>query len=189
MPNSSKDRFSFHLEAESAPDSRAVEDEPFRIALLGDFSGRSQRPPVGARKPILIDRDNFDEVIEGLGVGVDLPGGRLSIGSLDHFHPDHIYARHPAFKDLGQNRARLDNPETFPEAARELLGEKTAPVSIPPGGLLNWIAGESDSSAASAPPSDDLQDFINDAMRSSLVARQDPRAQHMICQAMKLHRA
>jgi len=180
MPNPSKDRVSFHLEAESAPDFRAVEDEPFRIALLGDFSGRSQRPPIGARKPIPIDRDNFDEVIEGLGVGVDLPGGRLSIGSLDHFHPDHIYGRHPAFKDLGQNRARLDNPETFPEAARELLGEKTAPVPIPPGGLLNWIAGESDSSAASAPARDDLQDFINDAMRSSLVARQDPRAPHMI---------
>ncbi|MEO8130884.1 MAG: type VI secretion system contractile sheath small subunit, partial [Bryobacteraceae bacterium] len=97
MPNLSKDRVAFHIEAESASDFRAVEeDEPFRIALLGDFKGASDRAPVASRKPILIDRDNFEEILAKLDVTIDLPTGKLRIGSLDHFHPDHIYATYPA---------------------------------------------------------------------------------------------
>src|SRR6266851_5685618 len=101
MPNFSRDRISFNIEAESASDFGAVqEDEPFRIALLGDFSGRSERAPVAARKPILVDRDNFDEILGKLQATVDLPAGRLRIDNLDHFHPDHIYASYSAFNDF-----------------------------------------------------------------------------------------
>src|SRR3954452_6499284 len=173
MPNFSRDRISFNIEAESASDFRSVdEDEPFRIALLGDFSGRSERVPVAARKPLLVDRDNFDEVLAGLQVTVDLPTGKLQVGNLDHFHPDHIYGSYSAFQEFRETRAKLDDPETFAEAARDLLGDNPAPISAPPGGLLDWIAGEAGTAVKPARPANDLQDFIDNAMRSHTVAKQ-----------------
>ena len=48
-------------------DSSALpnEDTPFRIAVLGDFSGRPSRglaeTGLANRRTLLIDRDNFDE--------------------------------------------------------------------------------------------------------------------------------
>src|SRR6185295_10818534 len=158
MPNLSRDRVSFNIEAESVSDFRAIEeDEPFRIALLGDFSGNSERVPVTARTPLLVDRDNFDEVLTELGVTVDLPTGWLQIRSLDHFHPDHIYTNYSAFKEFRETRARLCDPDTFTEAARELLGEKPAEIPAHPGGLLDLIAGETGTTAKAARPANDLQ--------------------------------
>ena len=48
---------------------------PFRIAVLGDFSGRAHRgtiEPLADRKPIRVDRDNLDQVMERFGVEVRL---------------------------------------------------------------------------------------------------------------------
>ena len=179
MPNFSRDRISFNIEAESATDFRAVEEDEPR---LGDFSGRSDRAPVSARKPILADRDNFDEILGKLEVTVDLPTGRIRIGNLDHFHPDHVYASYSAFGDFREIRAKLGDPDTFAEAARELLGEKPAPMPTSSGGLLDLIAGETGTAAPAARPANALQDFIDDAMRSHLVAKQDPRAPELIRQ-------
>lgn len=183
MPNFPKDRIGFHIEAESASDFCAVqEDEPFRIALLGDFSGRSERAPVPARKPIVIDRDNFDQILHKLEVTVELPTGRLRIGNLDHFHPDHLYSTYPAFREFRETRAKLGDPDTFAEAARDLLGEKPAPIAAPSGGLLDLIVGEGGAAAKPARPAGDLQDFIDNAMRPHLAAKQDPRAPELIRQ-------
>ena len=64
------------------PDS----DTPFRILLMGDFSGRAGRgicdPSLRGRRPILVDRDNFDQVMEKLRV--ELPSVRFA--GLDDFH-------------------------------------------------------------------------------------------------------
>jgi type VI secretion system protein ImpC len=181
MPNFPKDRVSFNLEAESASDFHAVdEDEPFRIALLGDFTGHGERPPIADRQPILIDRDNFDEVFAELRVTVNLPTERLRIGEMDHFHPDHIYSHCSTFGEFRDMRAKLADPDTFAEAARDLLGEKPAPMPVHSDGLLDLIVGESGTAVKPARSSNDLQDFIDDAMRPHLEARQDPRASELI---------
>ena len=183
MPRSSKDRVEFHLEAESARSPRVIEeDEPFRIALAGDFGGRRQR----VRHPILIDRDNFEEVLESLDVQIDLPGGRLHVTSLDHFHPDHLYATHPAFHEMRETRARLNDPATSAQAARELAGEQHVrqPIPMPPtsGSLLDLIAGAGGTAAQPAQPTGDLQEFIDRAMRPYLEPRPDSRASELIGQ-------
>ena len=46
---------------------RPEEDSPFRVAILGDFSGRANRratpqAKLRDRKPIAVDLDNFDDV-------------------------------------------------------------------------------------------------------------------------------
>ena len=44
-------------------------ETPFRILIMGDFSGRSNRSIIesgsalASRRPILVDRDNFDAVL------------------------------------------------------------------------------------------------------------------------------
>lgn len=179
-----KDRVGFEIEASPAPDRvRTDEEEPFRIALLADFSGRSQRPPLEARKSVLIDRDNFDEVLEKLGAGVELPAGRIAMRDLEDFHPDSIYRTHPLFRQLRAAREKLANPETFAEAARDLMGEAPAPVPAPGGGnLLGQILGEAATAVSRAKPVDDLQRLIREAVRPHLVAREDPQAPELIRQ-------
>src|SRR5450755_4873833 len=85
------------------------QDAPFRIAILGDFSGRANRraapePRLHGRKPIALDIDNFDAVLEGLGAGLELPGPdapvRLKFDSLDDFHPDALYQKVALFEEL-----------------------------------------------------------------------------------------
>ncbi|TVP97571.1 MAG: hypothetical protein EA381_14625 [Planctomycetaceae bacterium] len=109
---------------------------PFRIALVGDFSGRALTGTVGSsdelakRKPLRVDVDNLDDVIERLGIKIPLPldGGaeaqtvELEIGSLDDFHPDELYDKLELFEELASLRDRLRNDRTFKSAAAEVRG-------------------------------------------------------------------
>ena len=115
-----------------ADDARELSPPTFRLALLGDFSGRRNRGLSDAatlkdRPVIEIDRDNFDQVMEKLAVELRLAaaGGQsltLRFGELDHFHPDHLVETLDLFGELRELRRRLLNPTTFAEAAAQLGG-------------------------------------------------------------------
>jgi type VI secretion system protein ImpC len=120
-----------HLTASSDRSEGTPSSEvPFRIAILGDFSGQAGRENPRTRpaklRPILIDRDNFEEVLQKLGVEAHLQLGTsrqrliLRIQSLDDFHPDQILARVPLFGQLHETRKKLSRPATFAEAAAEV---------------------------------------------------------------------
>ncbi len=79
---------------------------PFRIVVLGDFSGRpaAERGPLGERRPVRVDIDNLDAVfaqmsptalIAGLQdkLGIQL---RITLETLDEFSADAVLARVPA---------------------------------------------------------------------------------------------
>ena len=120
--------------------------EQFRLAILGDFSGRalSGQLETGAdlakRKPISVDVDNLDDVLARKGIKLMLPVGagggavEISIGSMDDFHPDQLYDNVEVFSGLGGLRSRLKTNSTFAKAAQEVqswLGTKVedaAPV-------------------------------------------------------------
>ena len=100
------------------------EDTPFRIAVLGDFSGRASRGIVetgrdlAQRSPLLIDRDNFDEVMEKLEVEIHLPvAGSVHFKELEDFHPDQLQSRLPMFSNLRKvaSEVSLTTPQTEPE--------------------------------------------------------------------------
>lgn len=101
---------------------------PFRIAILGDFSGRanhSRLEPLAGRKAILIDRDNFDQVLAKMSPALELaaaggPRLALAFSDLDDFHPDRLFERLPIFAKLRETRQRLADPATFKSAAAEL---------------------------------------------------------------------
>ena len=99
------------------------EDAPFYLLLMGDWSGKRS----DLKRPVFIDRDNFEDVMRKLNVGLtlDLQGNgedlvNLKFEELDDFHPDKIFHQVSLFNDLRGTRQRLMNENTFETAAREV---------------------------------------------------------------------
>jgi hypothetical protein len=94
------------------------QDTPFRIALLGDFTGRGNRGAIetgralAARRPVRVDRDDMDDAIGRLSPELLLPvrggseSGLVRFSELDDFHPDRLYDRLPRFRALRETRER-----------------------------------------------------------------------------------
>jgi len=104
-----------------------VEAPPFRVLVLGDWSGSAEKRELASRRPIEIDRDNFDAVMNKIGASLelDLQGDgsnplTLSFSELEDFHPDRIFDQVPLFSELRDVRRRLKSEDTFFEAAREV---------------------------------------------------------------------
>src|SRR5216684_93828 len=118
--------------AEPDPIDPPDEDTPFRILVMGDFSGRASRgiregSRLGLRRPLLVDRDNVEAILAKLAVEIWLKQNdphaaavAVSFDEMDDFHPDRLYARIPVFAKLREMREQLEDPATFRQAAREL---------------------------------------------------------------------
>lgn len=126
---------------EEGSSGRPSPETPFRIAVIGDFGGRTSRAvcdpkSLGGRRPHLIDRDNFDEVLAKLHVELHIPSGDSSplvfhFSELDDFHPDHLL-QNSAFQQLKALRARLEDPQHFLAVAEEVgLLQPKAAASVP----------------------------------------------------------
>jgi type VI secretion system protein ImpC len=133
------DRHSFgeiHLDVTAGRERVQAQSEsetPFRIALLGDFSGRENRKLIeigealANRRPTLIDRDNYDSVLAKMSPCLELLLGgdfgyptTLKFTDLDEFHPDSLFRHVQFFQKLRDTREKLSDPKTFAETAGEL---------------------------------------------------------------------
>jgi type VI secretion system protein ImpC len=119
------------------PDAEpAAPGQPFRILLLGDFSGGSNPQPLAQRPARRIDIDNFDAELARMApaIGATVDGEPITVQprELDDFHPDQLYQKSHAFTDLRAQRERLRNPATFAQAAQELTGLPHAPAAAGP---------------------------------------------------------
>jgi type VI secretion system protein ImpC len=153
--------FAFGPKGSAKPAARRVEpDEPFRLLLIGDFSGRgaSTRDPAVPleRRPVLrVDIDNVDQVLARLAPSLQLasvkqgvshePPVELSFAAIEDFHPDWLLGRLELFRHLRELRSRLQDPERFAQAAAEL----NLPLPTPGAGASPPASG---AGAASAPP-------------------------------------
>jgi type VI secretion system protein ImpC len=114
----------------------------FRLALLGDFSGRANAglaetgEALARRKPIKVDVDNLDDVLARmkLALNLSLDGGEgtvaVPVASMDDFHPDQIVENVELFGELRTLRRNLGNKAGFDRAAKEVLswsGEDALP--------------------------------------------------------------
>ncbi len=141
------DKFSFgkiQFDVSIAPSGAAKRrdpEAPFNLAVVGDFSGRSQRgvaEPVGPRRIWRVDCDNFDEVMGKLGARLGLwlsqkagDAIELPFQSIEDFHPDRLLKQAAPLADLLERRKRLLNPSTRAAAAAELqavLASKAGPA-------------------------------------------------------------
>jgi type VI secretion system protein ImpC len=118
-------------------------DTPFRIAILGDFSGRENRclietgDALANRQPVVIDRDNFDSVFAKIAPRLEIRLGgddghpiSLKFTDLEDFHPDNLFRKIPMFQKLRETREKLNDAKTFAQTAGE-LGIRTSTPSNP----------------------------------------------------------
>ena len=126
----------------STGEGKRVEGEPFRVLLMGDFSGRRQRgtvEPLIGRKIAPLDVDNWEGVLASLGPSVTVPAGQggaqitIDPEEIDDFHPDVMFEKLEVFKALRSLRARLTDSSTFAEASGEVrLWAGAAPAEAAP---------------------------------------------------------
>jgi len=124
------DRFPLHFDWLPATAARAQSDEPMRILLMGDFSGRQaagDSQAIADRALLALDVDTFDSVMARLQPRLQLPvdaapGTETTIifTSLEDFHPDTLYQRLPLLQTLRQLREQLLDPATRSQAAAAL---------------------------------------------------------------------
>jgi type VI secretion system protein ImpC len=141
-------KYSLNLGAlkSTLPARAAGGKDVFRLAVLGDFSGRASGgqlatgAELGKRKPIAVDVDNLDDVLRKLNVKLTLPIGaeggavEIPIQSMDDFHPDQLYDNVEVFSGLSGLRQRLKTTSTFAKAAQEVqswLGAKAEETPPP----------------------------------------------------------
>lgn len=181
-------------------------EEPFQIALLGDFSGRANRglrdTRLSLRHPILIDRDNFDQVLARLGVELRLPvggaeGQQLAIRfrELDDFQPDRLFERLELFQALRRTRNELLDPATYQRAAEALRApeppqppspppERAAPVSLDDLLQQNVQATESRAPGAGAarPLRDEWSQLLHDIVAPHVVPGAPPEQARLVAE-------
>jgi type VI secretion system protein ImpC len=183
---------------------------PFRILVLGDFSGRTNRgaAPSGNewanQRPIRVDRDNFDAVMAKLGIGLTLsvPGKAVPLASirfsgLEDFHPDRLYERLDVFQALKDTRKSLEDPATFAAVAGVLKGARSHADATAPsfksenaavgntgsvsGDLLDQIISQPPQEQENASaPPSEWRSFLQDIVSPHLVSGPYPRQVEMM---------
>jgi type VI secretion system protein ImpC len=102
---------------------------PFRIVVLGDFSGRppARRQALAERRPVRIDIDNFESVFARLAPFAEIAGLedetgrplRIELETMDDFGADAVLARLPAV-------ARPAAPASAPPASANAVADEDA---------------------------------------------------------------
>ncbi|MDR1081100.1 MAG: type VI secretion system contractile sheath small subunit [Deltaproteobacteria bacterium] len=101
-------------------DQKAEVELPNKVLVVGDFTGKADDRQVEDRAPISVDKDNFDDVLKGQALSIDLSvDNRLSeepeakmavhldISSLKDFTPDAVAEAVPELKQLLELREAL----------------------------------------------------------------------------------
>lgn len=108
----------YQVETEGA---EVLRELPFVVGILGDFSGdpTQQLRPLGERKFIQIDRDNFNEVMARMTPGLNIrvsnklanDGSEMAVAlkfnALEDFEPARVAEQVPALKALLETRNKL----------------------------------------------------------------------------------
>jgi type VI secretion system protein ImpB len=127
-------------------DRQAEVELPLKMLFVGDYTGRADERPVEDRKPINIDKDNFQQVLAEHNLGLDLAvpntltgeaGAELSVKlkfkKLSDFAPDGVAAQVPEIRTLVELREALTalkgplgNVPAFRKKIQAVLGDSTA---------------------------------------------------------------
>ena len=133
----------------STGDAKEEVELPLKILALGDFRGHDDTRPVEERKPINVDKDNFDEVLREHAVSVDLSvpnrldasggelGVHLALRTMKDFEPESIARAVPELAQLLALREQLTalkgplgNVPAFRKKLAALLDDASARASL-----------------------------------------------------------
>jgi type VI secretion system protein ImpC len=189
---------SAHLDVSPGTEKRLEtpsSDTPFRILLLGDFSGRGNRraatePRLGGRKAIAIDLDNYEDALARLRAQIEIPGPdgpiRLQFESLDDFHPEALYEHVALFRELrAQQDVLLSSPAPPPPRRPTPAAAPSDPVPgiLGSGSLLDDILSGVESPApARERPRDAFAQHIHDIVSPHLHAKPSAEQEQLAAQ-------
>ncbi len=113
-----KERVNIVYKSATAGDAEV--ELPLKILAIGDYTGKPDDRQLEDRKPINVDKDNFNEVMESHGLGVDVSvadrlgneeGARLGVSlqfkSLADFTPEGVINQVPELQKLMELRNAL----------------------------------------------------------------------------------
>lgn len=124
-----------HIKYEVETEGAVVEKElPFVVGVMGDFSGNPTAPlkPLKDRSFVQIDRDNFNDVMAKMNVGLNyrventLKGDgtelpvQLKFNSIDDFEPARVVEQVEPLKKLLETRNKLRDLLTKVDRSEEL---------------------------------------------------------------------
>ncbi|WP_370645765.1 type VI secretion system contractile sheath domain-containing protein [Epibacterium sp. Ofav1-8] len=114
------------------PEPQKLDRKRFRLAVFGDFTGRAARglidtgDALAQRKPMVLDPDTFEDVIESFATELVLPIGKdgagisVKLGEFDDLHPDELYDNVTLFSELVGLRKQLQSGTTKDHAMKTL---------------------------------------------------------------------
>ncbi|HET7539618.1 MAG TPA: type VI secretion system contractile sheath large subunit [Polyangiaceae bacterium] len=118
--------------AKGAP-SRRKESEPFRVLLIGDFSGRRWQRARGEvrplRRPVAVDVEHFEHAMGAFQPRLLDGDGVLELTSLDSFHPDTLFAQMSVFEALRRIRSNLQSGGSIEQAMVDVKNWLQEPAS------------------------------------------------------------
>ena len=92
---------------------------PLRLLVVGDFTGRADATPLEERKPVNLDKNNFDEILKAQKVGMTLrvdnvvkPENKelavnLRFDAMADFEPEQVARQIPELRELLELREAL----------------------------------------------------------------------------------
>lgn len=162
----------------------AMSDRPFRIALLGNFSGRGTRSG-----PMEVDPETFETVMERLQVSLNLPAGSVAFRELDDFHPDYLYRTLPLFRSLDSAKQEIAHTKALGTAAPASPSAASStperPLVSASASLLDQVAEVTEPSPARAVSSRDdaaWDEAIRNIIAPHVIHEPEPKRQELISQ-------
>lgn len=142
-----KERVNIVYKSSGGDGSEEVE-LPFKMLVLGDFTGTTSDEMIEDRKPVNINKDNFDEVVKSynLNMTINVPNKleenvpaddelavELKFNSIKDFTPGNIAEQVPELKDLLELRKALlalkgpmGNVPAFRKTIQSILGDENS---------------------------------------------------------------
>jgi type VI secretion system protein ImpB len=136
-----KERVNIVYKSNTGDQSEEIE-LPLKLLVLGDFTGQLNDETVEDRSPVNINKDNFNDVMSGMNLKLDMNVGdtlsedndemsvHLKIKSIKDLSPDSIASQVPELKDLLDMRKALlalkgplGNVPAFRKTIQKILNE------------------------------------------------------------------
>jgi type VI secretion system protein ImpB len=130
----------------SVGDAQEEVELPLRLLMIGDYTGRADSTPLEDRKPIDINKDNFNDVLRSQNISVtvqvankladkegeEMPA-TLKFTHLKDFEPESVVNQVPELKKLMELRQALaalkgplGNLPEFRKKIQTIIGDKAA---------------------------------------------------------------
>lgn len=122
---------------------------PLKLLILGDFTGKPSEESVEDRTPVNINKDNFDDVMSGMNLSLDMNVGdtlsedeqempvHIDIKSIKDLSPDSIARQVPELNSMLEMRKALlalkgplGNVPAFRKTIQKILNEDDSRAQI-----------------------------------------------------------